>query len=480
MLDEDVVIKTTRNVNETVLVWNVVLAVLIPFIFFGGSSDILTGLFVSLGVVAPINTLNYMFTWQPRPHIQTMKFGAYCLPFIVLLGISIIGIYNGGIDSVILGGYVYNYIGDMKDCLMINVSPSALNSILENLVTFFAFLCGLSIFLITDSRFVIRKFLVWTSSLGALITVLGCLLMFTWNFEGSIFANTTDDFFSIFPCSAHWASWGILWLGASLAVAIFSVQRFRSFSFFYSLRFLCLVTSMVLYACILIAGKPLHQIFGSLIFAVAISMICYDMIPLKMNARKHEMLRHISSHSKRLKKLQFPFVCYGLLACLSWIVAISIAVDICNNSKLLFVDEGNPNSITYVEKMSVIEDAKRMLTEDRFMFGYGSASFPWIFSLHQGSDLGVQPWKSPNSDLLHELVENGVIGIILSALPFVYFFVRWLVKMQFSRSGMIMMMSVVSILLLSIVEIPFQNIAVLVSFWVVAMSVFRWDDAKVG
>ncbi|MBO5255076.1 MAG: hypothetical protein J6B07_04540, partial [Opitutales bacterium] len=395
MLDEDVVIKTTRNVNETILVWNVVLAVLIPFIFFGGSSDILTGLFVSLGVVAPINTLNYIYTWQPRPYFQMTKILAYCIPFIMLLVISICGVLNGGINSMTLGGYVYHYIDSLNDSFIINVSPSVLEPILENLVTFFAFLCGLSIYLITDSRFVIRKFLVWASSLGALITVLGCLFMFTWNFEGSIFADSTDDFFSIFPCSAHWASWGILWLGASLAVSIFSVQRFRSFSFFYSLRFLCLVTSIVLYVCILISGKILHQFFGSLIFAVAVSMICFDMIPLRMNARKHEMLRHISSHTKRLKKLQFPFVCYGLLAILSWSITISTAIDICNDTRLLIADEPNPNSITYVEKISVIEDSQRMLTDKRLMLVFGSASFPWIFSFYQGSDLGASPWNSP-------------------------------------------------------------------------------------
>jgi hypothetical protein len=39
MLDEDTIIKDTRNSNERLLVLNVLSAVLLPAILFGGTSD---------------------------------------------------------------------------------------------------------------------------------------------------------------------------------------------------------------------------------------------------------------------------------------------------------------------------------------------------------------------------------------------------------------------------------------------------------
>jgi len=146
---------------------------------------------------------------------------------------------------------------------------------------------------------------------------------------------------------------------------------------------------------------------------------------------------------------------------------------------LLYVDENNDNSITYVEKMAVVEDTMKMFSEDRKLLGYGSASFPSVFSLYQGSDLGALPWKSANVDVLHEYIENGLVGFVFSGLTFLCFFVRWLVKREFSWPSVVMMLAVFCVLGMSLVEIPFQNIAVIASFWVVSMSAFRWDDAKV-
>ncbi len=480
MLDEDVVIKTTRNTNESILILNVVLAVLAPAIFFGGTSELFIGMFVSLGIVAPINTVNYILTWQQNPKKEILKMLMCCVPFIALMVISTMGQINGGIENIELGGFVYYALGKIKGCEPISVCANMLEPILDNLATFMAYLCGLSIFFITDSRFVVRKILIWISLLVSLLAIFGSLIMFMWNFEGSIFSESTSNFFSTFQDSAQWASFGILWLGASLAVANFSIQRFRSFSFFYSLKFLGLVTSLVLYISVLLSGKSIHYLCASIILGVASMMMAFDVMPIKMNARKHEMLRHISSHALRLKKMRFPFMCYTLLAIFAWFIAINTGIKICNDTKLLLVDSSNPNSITYVEKASVMEDARKIMTEDRIPFGYGASSFKWIFSLSQGSDLGSSPWKSPNSDLLHEFIENGVIGLVLFALPFVFFVLRWLIKASFSSSGVIMMMSLFSILLISVVEIPFQNLAVLTSFWVIAMSAFRWDDAKVG
>ncbi len=479
MLDEDVLIKTTRNTNESVLVWNVIIAVLLPVIFFGGGSELFMGLFISLGMVAPINIINYQYAWNPQPARQILYMFLYTLPFVAMFVITLLGVNNGGLEEYELGGYTYFALSDVDKYSIFCINNSPLESISADLATISAFLCGLSIYMITDSRYVIRKILVWIAVLSAVVMIVGCGMIFMWNFEGSIFADSTGDFFSTFPCSAHWASFAILWIGASLAMGIFSEQRFRSFTFFYSMRFACLASAFVLYCGVLVAGKPVHVLCANILFGVSFCMLAFDMLPIKANMYKHEMLLHMQSHTKRLQKMQLPFLGYLLVAGLFVYLSVMSIVSATKNPVSLVVDEGNSNSITYVEKMSVIEDTYEMLSNEHSVFGYGAESFANVFSLFQGSDLGALPWKSPNSDILHEYVEKGIVGLILVSITFVFFLIKWLFKFSFSKSGIVLFLTLMSILGMSIIEIPLQNIAVIISFWVIAMSLFRWDDAKV-
>lgn len=479
MLDEDVVIKSTRNTNENVLVYNVLCVLLLPVIFFGGSSELFMGLFVSLGMVAPINIINYAYTWNARPGRMVGQMLFYMLPFLAMFGITIWGICNGGFDTYELGGFTYYALSNDCANMPIFVGDKPLVAISDDLARMSAFLCGLSIFMITDSCYVIRKILIWASVLIVVLMVLGCAIMFMWKFEGTIFADSSTDFFSTFPNSAQWASFAVLWIGASMAMALFSEQRFRSFQFFWSVRFACLASACVLYFGVLIAGKLVHELSASLVMAVGMSVMAFYLLPVKMNLYRHELLLRVSSHTKRLKKMRGPFVLYCLGAIVFWFMTIVAVRDVCGNSQLLYVDESNANSITYVEKMAVVEDTTKMFSADRKLFGYGSASYPSVFSLYQGSDLGALPWKSANIDVLHEYIENGIVGFVLSGLTFLFFFIRWLVKREFSWSSVVMLLAVFCVLGMSLVEIPFQNIAVVASFWVISMSAFRWDDAKV-
>lgn len=478
MLDEDTIIKDTRNSNERLLVLNVLCAVLLPAILFGGTSDLFVGLFVALGVVAPINILNYIYVWSKEPTKDYLKFCAFLIPNIIAFVILFVGVLNPSLLNLSFdnGDYFqFSKIAKMPS----NAFENMLTPISAELVCVVAFLVGLSIYIITDSRFVIRKIIVWTSLAVAILMILGSAVAFMWNYDGNFFSNKDSAYFSSFADSSQWAAFGLMWMGAALAVAIHSVHRFRMYSFVYSIKFLALITSFVLFVGVLIAGKTIHTFFAYLIMAVGLSIIAYEVVPAQFNVRRHEMLRHVSSHKKRKAKMLKSFLCYAVVALACWAGAISNANEMYNDTKTIFVDAENKSTITYAEKMSLYEDAKKMIDDEHLLFGYGTASFPNAFAFFQGSDLGTDPWASPNSDLLHKVIENGVVGLALSSIVFVFMLLRWLVKHNFSKSSVVIMLTIFSILAISIVEIPFQSTAVLVSFWVLAMSVFRWDDAKI-
>ncbi len=478
MLDEDTVIKTFRNNNEQLLLLNIICVIVLPTILFGTSSELLAGMFISLGIVAPINICKYIYSWSPRP-IVPMKFFALCvLPFVASMIITIIGMNNGGLTSVTIGDNSYFTLSDTSTISPMNAYVHPLAPITGELVSLAAFLAGFSIFMITDSRFVVRKILLSTATTIAIITILGIAVNFIGNFEQSPYANSFKYSFSTFVDASQWASFAIIWIGASFAMALYSGQRFRSLPFVNSIRFFGISLAIILLLGVLCAGKPIHQFFALLISTISMILLAFDVAPIKKNVRRHEMLRHISSHSLRLKKMRLPCAIYTLLALVAFCGIIMVTSEIKNNPSMLVVDN-TKNSITYAEKSALWEDAIQMVDEKHLLFGYGTASFANVFALNQGSDLD-SVWTSPQSDLLHKIFENGIVGLILSSLTFVFMTLRWLLKRKFSASGAIMMISIVAILLISTVEIPFQSIAVLSSFWVLAMSLFRWDDAKVG
>lgn len=480
MLEEDIVIKTTRNNNERLLLFNILCVVMLPALFFGGNSKFITGIIVSLGFIAPINIINYAYNWLPRPKMA-LHFMLLCAaPFAAGLAITAAGLLNRGIEAINLGGYMYFQIAKTSPNMPSNFCDEPLVAISSELVGLVSFLAGLSIFMITDSRYVIRKILLYCGASASVLMLLGSLILFMWNFEGSMFAESRLNYFSTFSDAAQWAAFGIIWMGASLAMAVFSSQSFRMLSFVYSARFLALAVAAVLFAGVMAAGKPSHQLAGQFVAAAALSFMAFDLAPIELNARRHELLRRISSHKKRLAKMRLPFLIYASAAALLWVLAYGNAAKMCQDSRAVFADAGNPNSITYAEKMSLMEDSLKMIDDKHLIFGYGTASFPSAFAFFQGSDLGSQPWPSPHSDLLHKIIENGLVGLALSSITFAFFLVRWLCKRSFSKAGFVMLAAVLAILALAAVEIPLQSPAVLASFWVLSMSMFRWDDAKVG
>ncbi len=478
MLDEDTVIKTLRNNNEYLLLFNIVFAVSFPVILFGAPSELVAGVFISLGIVAPINVCNYISAWSPTPNKQLRFFLLCATPFLISLVITIIGMINGGLIAENIGENSYLKLAQFNKFTPMNAFAHPLTPISGELVSIMAFLAGLSIFMITDSRFVIRKILLATTTTVIVISILGVLIGLIGDCAQLQF-QTYKNSFATFVDGSQWASFAIIWLGASWAMALYSGQKFRFIPFVNSVRFLGIALAVLLLFGVVIAGKPIHQFFALLISAVALAMFANDVAPIQSNTHRHEMLRHISSHSARLKKMKAPFAVYSLLALIMLLGVIKVVLEIKNDTSLLLTDTSNKNAITYAEKSALWQDSAEMITENRLLFGYGTASFSNVFSFHQGSDLD-SVWTSPQSDLLQKLLENGVVGLALNSLTFLFLLIRWLCKRSFSAGGIIMMMSVLAILLISIVENPFQSIAVLTSFWILVMSWFRWDDAKVG
>lgn len=477
MLDEDVIIKHINNNNERVLLFNILCVVVLPAIFFGGASEFFTGVFISLGIVAPVNTLNYIAGNAQNRLRQTALFAAATAPFLAALTITAIGLFNNSFELCAAGETQFFTMRAPENALPSAFSPDPLASLSPDLVSLAAFFAGFSLFTIAHSRLVIAKILLLCASAVALCMLLGCTAMFLWNVQTEVSDARQFGYFSTFPDAAQWAAFAVIWFGTALAVAVYYPQCFRISTFARSPRLFALVSAGVLLGGILCAGRPVHKLAAFAIGAFAFAVLAYQTMPIQRNARRHDLLRHISSHAKRLKKMTPVFALYAAIFLAFAAVTAGSCAKIAQEPARIFVDSSNANSITLDERRALFDDARGMLDKKHILFGYGSGSFPYAFSLFQGGDLGATPWRTPNSDLLQKLVENGIVGLALSCSAFLLMFTRWLFRPRLSGAGAVLLLATAATLAISPIESPLQCTAVLASFWIVSMAFFKWEDA---
>ena len=113
MLDEEVVNKEARHGNERLLIVNAVSMFAIPAVFFGGASDFITGLFIALGILAPINVFVYSRSWLDASPHTWLRFLLALSPYIITLGLTIAGLGHPALENIQIGSREYlNLIND--------------------------------------------------------------------------------------------------------------------------------------------------------------------------------------------------------------------------------------------------------------------------------------------------------------------------------------------------------------------------------
>ena len=481
MLDEEVVNKNTRHGNERLLIVNVLLMFALPAIFFGGTSDFITGLFIALGILAPINVFVYSRAWiDATPHTW-MRFLLALSPYIIAFIITVVGLSHPALEHVQIGSREYLKLLKNGETLLASAAPSFLSAITPDLITLGCAACGLSIYFITESRYIIRRIIFYCSLIAASIAVLGFLYDAILAIKG--FENMPsfgEGGFFIFPIASWWSAFALLWMGGALTVAVYSAQRFRFVTFFYSLRFLSLLSAVILFFSIMYCGTPIERVLAMWFAAVACAVLTFDTIPTNKN-----LSRHWTSKYSRKRKNNFmssaivPCLVYAAAGLTAAAVSAFTIVDSANNKdEMLIVNADNESGVTLAERRALLVDSVDII-ELKPVFGWGTGSFSNVFAFYQSSDLGDCAWDSPHSEIVKKIIENGFAGLALAAITPFIFFVMWLMRFDFSASGLVLLFALGCFGVLAVIDCPLQCIAVQISFWVLMMSLFKWDCAKV-
>ncbi len=469
MLDEDVILKDAKNASERFLLTNAMLMVLLPALFLGGESDATKTLFVALGILAPINVFTYRQIWIDAPTGTIRRYLLSLLPFFVSIAIYILG----ALDCVLIesekSSEGFFKLVTRNSSMIVSASSSLLSSFIAEFTILSAAAMAFSIFFITDSRYVIRRIFLFCSAGAAIFAVFGFFYKIPL-LSKIILPIFGEDAFSTFRDSSQWSAFAIAWIGAALSIIIYSSQRYRILTFLISLKFVAISIVAVLLVSVLIAGSYLEMFLALILTSLGFLLVGIDTIPTKENLERHYTSKYVHSKYKQLKLSAAPAF-YFVIFLVTLVGSILSAKSFVET----YDDKNNP---VLVERANVRADAMQ-LVEERPIFGWGSASFKNVFAFKQGADFGDAPYSSPDSDLLKTLVENGYVGLILLVIsPFV-FFVRWLVKFNFSKSGIVLFVATLSVTILSIFESPLQSAATLQSFWLLLITTFKWEDCEV-
>lgn len=478
MLEEEVIIKTERNNNERLLFANVIFLLAISALFFGGNTEAIIGLLIAMGLVPFINVFSYRYSWiDAKPFTRTF-FILALLPYFAALAITAIGLKTPIISISDLGNGEFWRLDADNPSLITSGALSPIAALTPNLLAISIAATGLSVYFITESRYVIRRILFFGAMIASIIAVGGfgyeCICLLD---TGHILPRVGISSFATFTDTMHWSTFAMIWCGAALATAIYTAQRYRMLSFSYSFRFISLLIAAILLFSILYCGTPLQKILTLTITCFAGFFLAIDTYPTENNLKRHNVSRSLR-HSKSPIKYM-PFMSYLCIAMVCILGAIATAMpEAAEQPSMLIVNADNPNSISIDEKRAIFFDTLELIKQ-RPEFGWGSASFQNVFSFFQGSDLGDSSWLTPSSDLMQKLLENGYIGLILAIITPAIFLLFWIIRLDFSFSGMVLMLTIFSTLILSLTDYPFESPCVLLSFWIVMMSAFRWDNADI-
>lgn len=475
MLDEEVLLKTNRNVGETMSVFYAVAAVCVPAFMLGGDSSWGVGTLIALGILAPINLYQSVSNWRTVRSGASWKFPLLLLPYIAMFIITVIAVLNPVVESVYVSGKEWVRLSDNPDLAIVSGTLSPVYSITSVLATLSAAACGMSIYFVVTSKFVFRRIFLYCSLFAGILALIGFAIRAVAAFAHNSGVGFGAVGFSLFPDSASWCGFALIWQGAALAAAVYSSQRFAVVHVMFSLRFWAIVFSMILWGSAQICGAPVERFLATIILATGFLALALDVFPSKSNLKKYKIGRIRGGFSVKLRG-KIPFIVY-IVALASLLFLSWKQYCVCESAESLSFDPAAESPLTARQIKAYDEDFKEM-TVNRPIFGWGESSFTTVFSFFQGDDLGAYSWDSPKSDLQRCLAESGYAGLAIMMIAPVLFLLGWLFRLKLSLPSFVLGATIAIMLFLGCVRNPFENVAVVASFMVLMYSFFGWDTSE--
>ncbi|MBO6101642.1 MAG: hypothetical protein J6P03_00110 [Opitutales bacterium] len=470
MTDEDSILENIRYSNEKILILNVFSCACLPAIFNGGNSTIGLCVIFAAGILAIINVCTFPSNWIDAPEFTRVKYFAALSPYLAVLAFSIFRLSNPATVEFLEGEHVNIKFSELSGLCASSAYNDSYGAVSGCIPLVSSAASALSIPIITQSRFVLKKMI----ALCAIFISLLCAGGFIVEFFESISAHSIKwlfgrNAFSTFEYAPSFSTTSYIWGSMLLAAGIYTKQRFRLLSAVITPRSLFLFGGALMFAAAFFTAKDSFKPFIVAGGAIASAIYAIDTIPTLYNLKRHWDYDFYGEMPKRkITEVVFPIIFYSLVsvACVAFLAA--------NFSDIASAFSDSP-------ALAGINDDTRKIIEQKPLFGWGVNSFPTVFKFFQGDDIEFANWISPTTDVYRMLVDVGYAGIAALLITPAFMLIKTLAGIAFkvSYSGIIMLSAVLFVAISANFSNTLQNPAAMASFMVLFFTFIAWEDAEI-
>ncbi|WOO41053.1 O-antigen ligase family protein [Rubellicoccus peritrichatus] len=294
----------------------------------------------------------------------------------------------------------------------------------------------------------VRRLLIILTTSASLIALIGFIQLYSGTNKLLWSLSTYSEFFAIFPHSEQYAGFALLWSLAFLGLLLHLRRQKKTDGLVEKWGLIMFVGWGILTVSVFVSGTLLH--WGLLVAGIGWCITTEGAFATNNGAKKSGAFAAI----------------LGILIAITGIVFIAANV----------AGSENVNGLTSERQSIIWQDSWKLFLE-KPIFGWGVGSFLTIIAFKQEVDFG-QNLLTPHSDLLHLMVEQGVIGVVIWLAPPVILLIIFLKKETKRLLSAHLWTAAIMIGVLALFSFPLQNPATAWSLWFIIGAAHVWTKVQ--
>lgn len=320
-----------------------------------------------------------------------------------------------------------------------------------------------NVLVIAESHFMLKRLMLFLAANAIGLAAFG----YTWqilDITKILFFITPPHpkYFATFTHPDHWGAFALLWSMVGLAIILQSKRRHSWQGLLAHGGSWKIAGTGLLIATLFTVPSPLYR--GLFCIGLGVILVHIGMCKFKQITRK------------AANNVLALFLTVAGLVVITAAIATQIQSWLVEPKTInQFTPVLTPTSLCWSYKLALYRDAWSAFLA-KPIFGWGDNSFSYVMAFYQNADTSDYYFASAHSDMLHILVEHGILGAATWLFIPGYYLIKFL-TLKTRRSLSYYLLGTCGLgLIASFTDFPFQNPAFTISFWVILFTAYRWSE----